>query len=991
MQKLVKRISLVMVALMTVFTALSYVPAKAATVIPKLTLVGAQKTEYTVGDRVQFTVNAPNYPGKVQYRAVLYNSATKTYKDLWNTADKYYTGWVPSGPTVFTISWPMDEAGTYRITVYAKRAYLANSKTALKGSNCDTVLPGIVFTVAPKAAPVAESIAPVADVTVNEGEAAVLPTEVTLNLSDKTTKTAKVTWGAVDTTKVGTVAVEGTVEGTTLKAKVNVTVKEKVLAVESVSAVKANTLKVVFNKAVDTTKAVFAVKKGTITANVASVTFADDKKSAELKMAAKLTKGDYTVTVTGLTETALTGTATGVLDETATKIEILSDKMAAVFTGANITSAKVSYSVTNQYGEDITSSAPYINWNSTFGGVTPSSGVLTITPSGSSLLMGQTGVITGVMTSPVVVVTKTVTVGMPASVDSVSFSSLYNADGKTINTASTYTDFVVVFDAKDQYGNDLTASDLNTDMVVASTNPTVFTVASSNPVLANQGPKGNQLGIQLQAPAGTALDGTSSIRMISKTTGKMFEFPVTVVKASTVDTFTMSAPEKTVAVGETVEIPFTAADQNGAAVTTFAALSGRVTFPTNGGSNGTLAFVNDYVNKKAVLNWTAPLTKGSYILMTLTPSGKTSQLVVEVKDAPVAGYISGLKSTVVTNVAVGGVVTLSKESFAVKDQYGRDLDITGNIAPAAPAAPVAPAASIDAGKYQFVIAKVSAADTYTTISSTLAQTKIDTNNTSVTIAGAKKGTTTYVAKLNVVKADGTFEEVAGSAFTFNVVVTDKADITSYEIGTIPTIYDQQGTSNTDYDVAVKVYGVKADGSKVVLPSTDYAVQTTDANLVYGTPSAGKLTADSVTYVGTATEATVTLIVTVNAADNGVVLTKEVKVSKAAPNYATLELDEDYSGYESAGLIAVTTPTNKAALDTIVTAAVHAEDQYGVEITSDSYTLVITNMAKDATTGALKTLNGYNGATATTLAAGDTFNVTAITANGKTIQFKVVCK
>lgn len=267
-----------MVALMTVFTALSYVPAKAATVVPKVQFVGEQAKEFTAGERVTFNLNASNYGGRVQYRVVLWNDSTKSYGDLWNTADKYYTNWMPYGNETLPLGWVINEPGTYRITVYAKRAGLANSKTALKGMNCDSYLNGPAFVVKPKAA-TPESIAPVADVTVNEGEKAVLPTEVTLNLSDKTTKTAKVTWAAVDTTKVGTVAIEGTVEGTSLKAKVNVVVKAVALSAE-VSALNLKEIEVKFNKAVDVTEENFMINGTTVDED--SFALSEDGKVATL-------------------------------------------------------------------------------------------------------------------------------------------------------------------------------------------------------------------------------------------------------------------------------------------------------------------------------------------------------------------------------------------------------------------------------------------------------------------------------------------------------------------------------------------------------------------------------------------------------------------------------------------------------------------------------------------------------------------------------------
>lgn len=128
----------------------SYLPAKAAVVVPKVQYVSSPKLEYTVGDRVQFNLNAPNYGGRVQYRVVLWKDATKSYSDLWNTADRYYTSWKPYGKETFTLGWPIDEPGSYRITIYVKRAGIANSQTALKGYNCDSYMASAAFVVKAK-------------------------------------------------------------------------------------------------------------------------------------------------------------------------------------------------------------------------------------------------------------------------------------------------------------------------------------------------------------------------------------------------------------------------------------------------------------------------------------------------------------------------------------------------------------------------------------------------------------------------------------------------------------------------------------------------------------------------------------------------------------------------------------------------------------------------------------------------------------------------
>lgn len=112
---------------------------------PVINYVEVPKTQYKAGERIFFQINAPNYNGQVQYRAMLWNENENRYVDLWNTKDFYYDKWKPRGKDVFTISLPITKPGKYRIKVFAKRSGVANSKGVLKGMNCDSYLYDIPF------------------------------------------------------------------------------------------------------------------------------------------------------------------------------------------------------------------------------------------------------------------------------------------------------------------------------------------------------------------------------------------------------------------------------------------------------------------------------------------------------------------------------------------------------------------------------------------------------------------------------------------------------------------------------------------------------------------------------------------------------------------------------------------------------------------------------------------------------------------------------
>lgn len=112
---------------------------------PYLTLAEKPKTKYKLGERVSIKLFTPNYTKNVQYRAMLWDEYTNRYYDLWDTQDRYYNNWKPRGNSVFNISFPINRVGNYRIKIFVKRAGVQNSKTLIKGMNCDSYIYEIPF------------------------------------------------------------------------------------------------------------------------------------------------------------------------------------------------------------------------------------------------------------------------------------------------------------------------------------------------------------------------------------------------------------------------------------------------------------------------------------------------------------------------------------------------------------------------------------------------------------------------------------------------------------------------------------------------------------------------------------------------------------------------------------------------------------------------------------------------------------------------------
>ncbi|MBE3569062.1 MAG: S-layer homology domain-containing protein, partial [Bacillales bacterium] len=137
---------------------------------------------------------------------------------------------------------------------------------------------------------VPESIKALNDITVDEGtklEDVKLPEKVTVVYSDKSEKEASVKWDTskLDTSKPGTYTLDGTVDGTELKASVNVVVKAVAPKVESVKAINATQVQVTFNKEVDKTDAETLAKYSIDNNKPSSATLSADKKTVTLTFA----------------------------------------------------------------------------------------------------------------------------------------------------------------------------------------------------------------------------------------------------------------------------------------------------------------------------------------------------------------------------------------------------------------------------------------------------------------------------------------------------------------------------------------------------------------------------------------------------------------------------------------------------------------------------------------------------------------------------------
>lgn len=786
--------------------------------------------------------------------------------------------------------------------------------------------------------------------------------------------------------------------------------------VTSLSAIKAKALEVKFNNKIDTTKASIVVKKGTVVVNVDKVEFAEDGKSAVINTTAKLTKGDYTVTVTGVSEEALTGSVT-VESEKVADINILSetapmnpaDDVVLGAAGSTVEydayeTAFVNYEVLNQYGEKI--SGETINWSVSTGGKysDDNAGNLVIgnqVAAGTDFVPGTVVYLTGVHPTTGTVVNGSVKIGLESKAAEAKILGVYDTTtSKLVDLPAGFTAsnrYALLFEVVDQYGNK-----------IATPNLTEFTYLSNNPLFVAQPSAGSNTtatindvtyqGVFLPTGSTTANGGTATISLISNNTGKSASYTVTADAVSKVSTLEVSAPSTLVAGGETVELSFSAIDQYGNPVTSFNKLNAA----TNGGSayiqlSSNLSFVAK-ADGSAKLVYTAPANNGTTdvidTLSTLvTTNGNYKNLQVTVKPKAVATTVIGLDSDVSSSIAIGNDIEVAAEDLIVQDQYGRtmtdsnfetwlDLPNTGVVITSNTA----------------VGAITTTSDNTTPLNQADGLSAIVGSNEKFTIAATSTGT---VASENLVFALSNTATptaaVTASAKTITFKRVSESEYASYEVADLGTMHYDGDTAtpvSEAHDVAVKVYGITESGARVLLPATQYTVSLLNAhsttpeaevtnNVISDKSGAGALFLDD---NSNKVDRTLNVSVIVKDTVTGAAAAEIVKplvVSAKAPKVTTVSLDSDVvtdgKAYVSKNSSSTITATELAS------AIKSVKDQYGIAI-SATPSVLITNVrpVEGSTFAVTANTNNTAAPVITNATAGDKFTATYKYASGVTV-------
>lgn len=736
---------------------------------------------------------------------------------------------------------------------------------------------------------------------------------------------------------------------------------------------------VTFNAAIDTEKAKFVVKNAGTNRDVVKTTFSEDKKVAVLELSTKLLDGASTVTVSGISDEAQVSEFTAAAEKI-TEIKFTSDKLAlgtAANNAADYSNVSVGYKVVNQFEEDVTkTSGGTLSFQVGKANVTDSAtnGVLKITANAStSFQIGETVFVNAILNLGTYGITsnQTFTVGQQAVVDTVDIVSLYNADNKELTTASTFEDFYILVDAKDQYGNKVTLDQFKYGVFAIATNGTLFSVDKEK-AKANVGPNKDKIGIPLVKPQvapGFVFEGTNTVRVTTLFGQKTDTLDVVVKKAATLNTIVLQQPTVTVTPGKVVKIPFEALDQNGNKLENYSDLKDKLFLGSSNGNN-TFVLKQDFTNKKAYLEWTAGAVGTGFLTATVTGTSNTNQLQVKVVAANDPRAVAGLKD-VKTNIVVGDTVKLEAKHFIIKDQDDRDMNLADLLA----------THSVTVSVYDGAYDK----DALVVVNGTPEGTStgsIATVGDSITLSAKAKGTATI--KIALLKKGTPATEIASyNNFTITVVDSNSIATDSYQVADIAKVHASDVTRGGEVKVTAKL----ANGTELTLPKSAYTVSAV-GDLKYDAASNKVYSTSAAFAVGSATDKTkkATYIVRILATEASI--SKEVTIVNEAFVPTTFELKDAGSLKAADGVV---TGAFGAVNVSNVFATVNAKDQFGAAITpldASKFYASITEL--DGVTVVGTNGDSVNNVSVTGLALGKGYTVTFISQeSGKEIKVKVV--
>ncbi|MGC7871946.1 cell wall-binding repeat-containing protein [Desulfosporosinus sp. SYSU MS00001] len=487
------------------------------------------------------------------------------------------------------------------------------------------------------------------------------------------------------------------------------------LAVSSVTASAANSIKVVFNNPVaDTSKIACTITRGSASAAATvTSTWSDDKTSVVLSASSNFAEGVYSVAVKN-GDTDLGTTSVDITAQRVAKITFDSNKL-AVITGGK--TGYVSYRAFDQYGNDITdkylASSSYITWSCGIGDITSDDkGILTIHPFGwnvNSANDKSTTVLTQYTTTVITAVTKSQTIPCSATatldvstqvgtISDITLNKLVKDDGSAADPQVGDSEkYYIDYSAKDMAGNDTKSKVLvENGLITNKTTDSDYALVTSNSELVKaqlvEDPADDNkcaIEVAIQDNQNYTLTQDQPITITATSyTGKTSSITFTLRRDQKVNTFTLMAPTETISSGETdVDIPFVAYDQNGNQLTKYSDITKDnvvALSPLKGGSNQYGLYFEENADGTASLKYDAPTNPGSTALQetlnaTVNNTGNFCSININIDLPKKADTLKLDDSVLLSKMEENSQQKLdfgyNDGGFTVEDQYGRVIDM----------------------------------------------------------------------------------------------------------------------------------------------------------------------------------------------------------------------------------------------------------------------------------------------------------------------------
>ena len=575
------------------------------------------------------------------------------------------------------------------------------------------------------------------------------------------------------------------------------------------------------------------------------------------------------------------------------------------------------YKVIDNFGEDVTEQPLGANIYANGKAVTKK-GEVEFT-NNSAFILGSTFGLTLVDQNSGKTANATLTVSRESVLSEASFKGLYDKKEKkivkTLSERADLNDYVLLFEGKDQYGRTHNKADKLQVTIAGATGLQVKTGSAAN--VKVDGVEYMTVGLSMFTQDKLNA-GEATVQAFSLESGKQSTpAKINVVASTEVKTLSIGNGPKTIVAGEEAELSYSAVDADGKAVTDYEVLK-RVAL--TGGKDGKGVRFAKRAGK-VVLLYTpaAPTTIDRAQLEYISYVTKTNNVgsaTVTVNPVRKPTKISGLDKDTVMSATLGSGLAIKAADILLKDQYGENisLDKLGNkfalkVKFSDNNDAFATAGAINAGGHVVSGATFGAITGVTGVTMDGGALTKDT----VVVTGTAVTPGSLSVTLSLIKVtDSTpaqIEDVAGSAYTFNILAVGLSEVKNAMIEDLGL--HQASVSGTTRTVKPEVTGV-VDGKKVTLvPGKDYEV-------IAGTDEVPMdTTLEKQDSIGKAK-------VSVILRGSGQVITKEYEYSKAKPVLTTAELKSGDAGTVTAGAI-----VTAAAIKNIL----NLKDQYGNNFSS----------------------------------------------------------